>query len=96
LGLFIDYLLFSGVGVARWSGQPGLRAGERVFSAWEVGGVRRVGGMMAAAALGWTRKESGMDGANSHGAGEVGQTKVYGFGVRFIVKVVEVATFNRR
>jgi hypothetical protein len=24
------------------------------------------------------------------------QTKVYGFGVRFIVKVVEVATFNRR
>jgi len=28
--------------------------------------------------------------------GEVGQTKVYGFGVRFIVKVVEVATFNRR
>ena len=52
--------------------------------------------MMAAAALGWTRKESGMDGANSHGAGEVGQTKVYGFGVRFIVKVVEVATFNRR
>jgi len=62
----------------------------------EVGGVRRVGGMMAAAALGWTRKESGMDGANSHGAGEVGQTKVYGFGVRFIVKVVEVATFNRR
>ena len=62
----------------------------------EVGGVRRVGGMMASAALGWTRKESGMDGANSHGAGEVGQTKVYGFGVRFIVKVVEVATFNRR
>jgi hypothetical protein len=52
--------------------------------------------MMAAAALGWTRKESGMDGANSHGAGEVGQTKVYGFGIRFIVKVVEVATFNRR
>ena len=37
-----------------------------------------------------------MDGANSQGAGEVGQTKVYGFGVRFIVKVVEVATFNRR
>ena len=67
-----------------------------VLSAWEVGGVRRVGGMMAAAALGWTRKESGMDGANSHGAGEVGQTKVYGFGIRFIVKVVEVATFNRR
>ena len=63
---------------------------------WEVGGVRRVGGMMAAAALGWTRKGSGMDGANSHGAGEVGQTKVYGFGIRFIVKVVEVATFNRR
>jgi hypothetical protein len=59
------------------------------------GRVRRVGGMMAAAVLGWTRKESGMDGANSHGAGEVVQTKVYGFGVRFIVKVVEVATFNR-
>jgi hypothetical protein len=52
--------------------------------------------MMAAAALGWTRKERGMDGANSHGWGEVGQTKVYGFGIRFIVKVVEVATFNRR
>jgi hypothetical protein len=52
--------------------------------------------MMAVEALGWTRKGSGMDGANSHGAGEVGQTKVYGFGVRFIVKVVEVATFNRR
>ena len=50
--------------------------------------------MMAVAALGWTRKGSGMDGANSHGAGEVGQKKVYGFGVRFIVKVVEVATFN--
>jgi hypothetical protein len=37
-----------------------------------------------------------MDGANSCGAGAVGQTKVYGFGVRFIVKVVEVATFKRR
>jgi hypothetical protein len=37
-----------------------------------------------------------MDGANSNGAGEVGQPKVYGFGVRFIVKIVEVATFNRR
>jgi hypothetical protein len=52
--------------------------------------------MMAVAALGWTRKGSGMDGANRQGAGEVGQTKVYGFGIRFIVKVVEVATFNRR
>ena len=52
--------------------------------------------MMAVAALGWARKESGMDGADSHGAGEVGQTKFYGFGIRFIVKVVEVATFNRR
>ena len=57
-------------------------------------GARGVSGMMAVAALGWTRKGSGMDGANSHGAGEVGQKKVYGFGVRFIVKVVEVATFN--
>ena len=56
--------------------------------------MRRVGGMMAVAALGWTRKGSGMDGANSYGAGEVGQTKVYGFGVRFIVKVVEVAIFQ--
>jgi hypothetical protein len=37
-----------------------------------------------------------MDGANRHGAGEVGQTKVYGFGVRFIVKVVEAAAFKRR
>jgi hypothetical protein len=50
--------------------------------------------MMAVAALGWTRKGSGMDGANSHGAGEVGQARVYGFGFRFIVKVVEVAIFQ--
>ena len=71
---------------SRRAGIVGLGSGRGEASWWDDGG----------GSVGWTRKESGMDGANSHGAGEVGQTKVYGFGGRFIVKVVEVAIFNRR
>jgi hypothetical protein len=71
---------------SRRAGIVGLGSGRGEASWWDDGG----------GSVGLDSERKWIDGANSHGAGEVGQTKVYGFGVRFIVKVVEVATFNRR
>ena len=50
--------------------------------------------MLAVAALGWSRRGSGIDGANGMERAEVGQAKVLRVGGRFIVEVVDVAIFS--
>lgn len=48
--------------------------------------MRRVGAMMAAAALGWSRRGSGIDGADGMRRAEVGSGESLRVGVRLIVK----------
>ena len=59
-----------------------------VLSVREVGAGEASWRKMAVAGLGWSRSESGIDGANSMERAEVGSGESLRVGLRFIVKVL--------
>ena len=63
LGLWIDYLLFDSVAVAKRSCHLVCAAGENVFGP-EVGWVSRVGGLMSVGNMWLDSERNGVDGAN--------------------------------